>query len=91
MATSVVMCYPAGPFEIRRRLCTSIAGDWALPVVTSCCCRLQCVRQLVSNRCAKHKTTAVPIYWVLVKGFTLSYHTKETFLFTIDLHYGNLL
>ena len=29
-------------------------------------------------------------YWVLVKGFNLSYQNKETILFTIDPHYGNL-
>ena len=27
---------------------------------------------------------------VLVKGFNLSYHSKETILFTIDACYGNL-
>ena len=26
---------------------------------------------------------------VLVRGFDLSYHNKETMLFTIDPHYGN--
>ena len=30
------------------------------------------------------------ITWVLVKGFHLSYHKKETVLFTIDPYYGNL-
>ena len=30
------------------------------------------------------------IFWVLVRGFNLSYHSKETVLFTIDPHYGNL-
>ena len=28
--------------------------------------------------------------WVLVKGFNLNYHNKETVLFTIDPHYDNL-
>ena len=28
--------------------------------------------------------------WVLVKGFSLSYHNKETMLFTLDPHYGTL-
>ena len=28
--------------------------------------------------------------WVLVRGFNLSYHKKETILFTIDPYYGNL-
>ena len=28
--------------------------------------------------------------WVLVKGFNLSYHNKETILFTTDPYYGNL-
>ena len=30
------------------------------------------------------------LYWVLVRGFHLSYHHKETILFTIDPYYGNL-
>ena len=30
------------------------------------------------------------LVWVLVKGFSLSYHNKETILFTIDPHYGSL-
>ena len=30
------------------------------------------------------------LYWVLVRGFVLSYHKKETVLFTRDPHYGNL-
>ena len=30
------------------------------------------------------------LYWVLVKGFNLRYHIKETKLFTIDPYYGNL-
>ena len=29
-------------------------------------------------------------YWVLVKGFDLSYYNQETMLFTIDPYYGNL-
>ena len=29
-------------------------------------------------------------YWVVVKGFGLSCHNKETTLFTIDPYYGNL-
>ena len=28
--------------------------------------------------------------WVLVKGFNLSYHSKETLSSTIDPYYGNL-
>ena len=28
--------------------------------------------------------------WVLVKGFKLGYHTKETILFTIDPYHENL-
>ena len=28
--------------------------------------------------------------WVLVKGLNLSYHNKETILFTIDPYCGNL-
>ena len=27
--------------------------------------------------------------WVLVKGFSLSYHNNETTLFTKDPYYGN--
>ena len=30
------------------------------------------------------------LYWVLVRGFNLSYHNKDTILFTVDPHYGNL-
>ena len=30
------------------------------------------------------------VYWVLVRDFTLSYHSKETISFTIDPHSGNL-
>ena len=30
----------------------------------------------------------MPSCWVLVKGFSLSYHFKETFVFTIDPYYG---
>ena len=29
-------------------------------------------------------------YWVPVRGFSLSYHNKETILLTIDPCYGNL-
>ena len=29
-------------------------------------------------------------YWVIVKGFNLSYQNRETILFTIDPYYGNL-
>ena len=29
--------------------------------------------------------------WVLVKGFSLSYHNKETALFAVDPYYGNLI
>ena len=35
------------------------------------------------------KEMRVELYWVLVKGFNLSYHTKETILFTIGPHCGN--
>ena len=28
-------------------------------------------------------------YWVLVKGFNLSYHNKKTAFFTIGPYYGN--
>ena len=38
----------------------------------------------------KPEEAAAPEYWVLVSGFSLSYHSKETiFIFTIDPHYGN--
>ena len=30
------------------------------------------------------------VYWVLVKGFNLSYDNKETALFTMDPYFGNL-
>ena len=30
------------------------------------------------------------IAWVLVRGFYLSYHDRETMLFAIDPHSGNL-
>ena len=31
-----------------------------------------------------------PNSWVLVTGFHLSYHNKDTILFAIDPYYGNL-
>ena len=37
----------------------------------------------------KARRSSGPLYWVLVRGFSLSYHSKETILFTIDPHYGN--
>ena len=30
------------------------------------------------------------VAWVRAKGISLSYHNKETTLFTTDPHYGNL-
>ena len=34
--------------------------------------------------------TLEPSYWVLVRGFNLSYHNGETIVFIIDPYYGNL-
>ena len=45
-------------------------------------------RQLADTRGLAEDLSAKD--WVLVKGFNLSYHNKETILFTIDPHYGNL-
>ena len=42
---------------------------------------------LISKSLAGKKTD---IGWALVKGFHLSYHNKETIVFTIDPQYGNL-
>ena len=30
------------------------------------------------------------VFWVLVKGFNVSYHNKETIVFTKDPYHGNL-
>ena len=30
------------------------------------------------------------LFWVLVKGFNLSYYNRKTILFTTDPYYGNL-
>ena len=35
-----------------------------------------------------HSFDKEPLYWVLVTGSNLSYHNKETLLFTLDPYYG---
>ena len=47
------------------------------------------VSTLNPNSCNNKHTCPTP-YWVLVRGFISSYHNKETTIFTIDPHYGNL-
>ena len=69
-------------------------------------CLLTKVTALLSGKCDREQdgrverayvteislTTETPpeSYWVIVKGFNLSYHSKETLLSTIDPYYGNL-
>ena len=46
--------------------------------------RTQGTRELLVRETVRNANTA------LVRGFNLSYHNKETILFTLDPHYGNL-
>ena len=47
-------------------------------------------RELDVNSALEGSRLSIRIYLVLVKRFILSYHNKETILFTIDPGYGNL-
>ena len=44
----------------------------------------------LSSRAGRKTVSGSSFTWVLVKEFNLSYHNKETILFTIDPQYGNL-
>ena len=78
-----------------RQLAFGFAGPRADEAILHAGYRIEGIS--AHQACILHSTalgtwqaTATAVYWVLVKGFNLSYHDKETILFTIDPYYGNL-
>ena len=70
------------------------AGTWMLPLLLWrqwVMLLLHCQQHTMPNGEAKNVQIRGQCWVLEVKGFSLSYHNKETLLFTIDPYYGNLI